>query len=281
MRRIALAAMAALVAAPAMAQDGTRLPLFEAGIFGGGGWLPDYPAAAQNHARGVVLPFLIYRGELLRSDERGLRGRILRGRDLEFSLSFNGSLRASSRDNRAREGMPDLDYLGEVGPALRWVAWRDGSRRRITLELPFRAVFSTDFSQTHYRGYTFAPELAFEQTGLFFPRARARVGIGPVFGSGRFMDYFYQVRGEFARPGRPAYDAHGGYLGTRLQFSYRVPVTDRISIGGGGRLENFSGATNADSPLFRREFNFTLLGGVSFALYRSEATVASAAEPFD
>ncbi len=279
--RLLLAGAAMLAAAPAVAQENPRLPLFEAGIFGGAGWLPDYPAAEQNHVRGVVLPFLIYRGELLRSDERGLRGRILHGRDLEFSLSFSGSLRASSRDNRAREGMPDLDYLGEVGPALRWVAWRDGGRRRITLELPFRAVFSTDFSQMHYRGYTIAPELAFEQTGLLFPRSRARVGIGPVFGSGRFMDYFYQVKGEFSRPGRPAYDAHGGYLGTRLQFSYRVPVNDRISIGGGGRLENFSGATNAGSPLFRREFNVTLLAGVSFALYQSEATVSSAAEPFD
>lgn len=281
MRRIPLAAAAALLAAPAMAQDRPRLPLFEAGIFAGTAWLPDYPASAQNHVRIVPLPYLIYRGELLRSDERGVRGRIFRGEDLEFSLSFNGSLRASSRHNRAREGMPNLDYLGEVGPAVRWVPWRDGSRRRITLELPFRVVFSSDFSQTHYRGYIFAPELAFEQTGLFFPQSRARIGIGPVFGSGRFMDYFYQVRGEFGRPDRPAFDAHGGYLGTRLQFSYRVPVTDRITIGAGGRVENFSGATNADSPLFRREFNFTLIGGVSFALYRSEATVASTTQPFD
>lgn len=83
MRALLLAAAAALAAAPAMAQNGTRLPLFEAGIFGGVAWLPDYPAAAQNHLRVVPLPFLIYRGELLRSDERGLRGRILRGQDLD------------------------------------------------------------------------------------------------------------------------------------------------------------------------------------------------------
>lgn len=181
--------------------------------------------------------------------------------------------------------MPDLDPMGEVGPALRWVAWRageaSGTRRRVTLEAPLRAVFSTDLEQVSFRGVTLAPELAFEQLGVFRPGDRARIGIGPVLGSGRYMDYFYRVEGQYGRPGRPAYDASGGYLGTRLQFSYRVPVTDRLSLGAGGRLENFSGATNAGSPLFRREFNASVIGGLSYSLYRSAATVASTAEPFD
>jgi MipA family protein len=270
-----------LAAGPAAAQATERRPLFEAGIFGGGGWIPDYPASGQNHVRGLVLPYVLYRGEILRSDDRGVRGRFYRGDDLEFSLSFNGALAARSRDNSAREGMPDLDYLGEVGPALRWVPWRDGAKQRISLELPVRAVFSTDFSQINYRGFIVAPEAAFEHVGLFHPAARSRVGIGPVFGSGGYMDYFYRVKGEFTRPGRPGYDASGGYLGMRLQFSHRRPVTERISVVAGGRVENFSGATNADSPLYRHEWNVTLLGGVSIALYRSAATVDSASEPFD
>lgn len=281
-------AAAALATTPAAAQEAAtatnrqQRPLLEAGIAAGGGWLPDYPAAAQNHWRGVVAPFLIYRGELLRSDDRGLRGRFYQYRDLELNVSFGGAFRASSRDNRAREGMPDLDWIGELGPALRWEAWRDpAARRRITLEVPLRAVFSTDLSQIRYRGFTFSPEVAFEQYDLFRRGARARIGVGPVFGSGRFMDYFYRVEGEFARPGRPAYDAKGGYLGTRVQFSYRLPVTERLSLVAGGRLENFSGATNADSPLYKREFNATLVGGISFSLYRSAAMVDSGAEPFD
>ena len=60
-----------------------------------------------------------------------------------------------------------------------------------------------------------------------------------------------------------------------------MPVTERLSVTAGGRLENFSGAANADSPLFRSEFNATLVAGLSYSLYRSTATVASASEPFD
>jgi outer membrane protein len=276
-----VALLAALGGAPAAAQA-PALPVLEAGAFGGGALLPDYPAAGQSHGRGVVLPWLIYRGELLRSDDRGLRGRVWRSKDLEFTLNANGAVGSRSRDNRAREGMPDLDWLGEIGPSLRWVAWRSApGTTRLTLETPIRAVFSTDFSSVKYRGYVLAPELALERSGLVYAGSRARVGIGPVFASGGLMDYWYRVEERYSRPGRPGYDAAGGYLGLRLQFSYRVPVTDRISISAGGRLENFSGASNAGSPLFRSEFNATLVGGLSFALYRSAATVGSAAEPFD
>jgi hypothetical protein len=49
----------------------------------------------------------------------------------------------------------------------------------------------------------------------------------------------------------------------------------------GGRIENFSGAANADSPLFRNEWNFSVVAGFAVSLWRSEATVNAASQPFD
>lgn len=206
MKRLALAGWPALLAAasslPAAAETPAPLPVVEAGVFGGGALLPDYPAAGQPHVRGLVLPWLIYRGEPLRSDERGLRGRVWRSRDLEFTLNANGAAGSRSRDNRAREGMPDLDWLGEIGPALRWVAWRSTpGTTRLTLETPLRAVFSTDFCGVTYRGYVLAPELALERSGLVLPRAR--IGIGPVFASGGLMSPSTRP-GRRPEPGPPA-----------------------------------------------------------------------------
>jgi len=311
-RRAGLALLAALLlAAPAAAQE-VRLPVLEAGIGGGGGWLPDYPAADQNHARGIGTPFVIYRGELLRADDQGVRGRLLRGERVGLDLSFSGAFPSSSRDNRARRGMPDLDWQGEVGPALRVTLWRDAAHpRRVNIELPVRAVFSSDLSSIHYRGVVFSPELAFEDrafgswafgkwafgngafgnpplaerpaepaaTGL--RAARLRAGIGPILATERLHDYYYEVEPQYARPGRPAYRAQGGYLGTRLQFSLRVPITPALSFIGGGRLENFAGSANADSPLHRRDWNTSVAVGFAWSLYQSGATVASSADPFD
>ena len=280
---LAGACVPAALPAAAPAQE-VRRPLLEAGALFGGGLLPDYPASDRTEPRALALPWLIYRGEILQSDERGLRGRLYRSTDLELTINANGAL-GSQSGGGAREGMEDLDPLGEVGPSLRWVAWRDTSRlTRIVLEAPVRAAFTTDFSRIRHRGFVLAPEVSVERTGLFQPggrQDRARIGLGPVFATGGLMDYWYRVRPEEARANRPTYDADGGYLGMRLQFSYRVPVTDRITLTAGGRVENFSGAANADSPLFRSEWNATVVGGISVSLYRSEATVASGAEPYD
>lgn len=269
-----------LAALPASAQE-IRRPLLEAGVLLGGGLLPDYPAADRSDPRALALPWLIYRGEILQSDERGLRGRLYRSADLELTFNANGAL-GSESGSGARSGMEDLDPMGEIGPSLRWVAWRDTARlTRIVLEAPVRAAFTTDFSRIRHRGFVFAPEVSVERSDLFQAGSRARIGLGPVFATGGLMDYWYRVRPSEARPDRPAYAAEGGYLGMRMQFSYRLPLTDRISLTTGGRVENFSGAANAESPLFRSEWNVTLVGGISVSLYRSATTVASGAEPYD
>lgn len=268
---------AAMQAAPEM-----RLPKFEAGLAAGAGWLPDYPAAGQNHFQGLAFPYLIYRGEILRSDGQGVRGRFYNDEAIGLDLSFSGAFPSSSRDNRAREGMPDLDWQGEVGPSLRITLWRDPARpQRLNLELPLRAVFSTDLSSVRYRGLTFSPELAYERRALAREGDRFRIGLGPVFATDRMMDYFYRVEPRYVRADRPAYDAEGGYLGTRMQFSYRFPLTGRLSAVAGGRVESFHGARNEDSPLFRRDWNLSAALGLSWSLYRSEASVASSASPFD
>ncbi|WP_161600831.1 MipA/OmpV family protein [Teichococcus oryzae] len=287
MRWLVVSMVLALVA-PAAAQTGTTSlaeggrPKIEAGLAGGGGWLPDYPAAEQNHLQGLAFPYLIYRGEILRSDDQGIRGRFYNSDAIGLDLSFSGAFPSSSDDNRAREGMADLDWQGEVGPALRLTLWRDTeTRQRLNLELPVRAVFSTDLASVRYRGLTASPELAYERLDLFRPGGRFRVGVGPIFATGRLMDYFYRVGPEDVRPGRPEYDGKSGYLGTRMQFSYRMPITERLSLVAGGRVESFHGATNEGSPLFRDKWNTSVALGFAWSFFQSQARVASTASPFD
>ncbi|MBR0680797.1 MipA/OmpV family protein [Roseomonas eburnea] len=280
-RRSVLPIFLACAALPAQAQ---QLPVLEIGVAGGGGNTPAYPASDQNRWRGLLVPYLIYRGEVLRSDESGLRARAGLAQGIELSLSASGGFSAQSSDVRAREGMPDLDWLGEIGPTLRFTLWRgedEASPRRIVLDTPVRAVFSTDWTSVSFRGFTFAPDIAYEHVNFLSPFARLRLSAGVVFGTDRYTDYFYQVDPQFARPDRAAYNAQAGYVGSRLSVSYRLPLTERLSVVAGGRIENFSGAANAGSPLFRSEWNFSLAAGFAFSFWRSEATVSAASQPFD
>jgi len=279
-RRVA-ALLALAFAWPAQAQ---QLPVFEGGVAAGGGWLPAYPASDQNRWRGLVVPYVIYRGDLFRADDTGVRARTNLTRGIELSVSASAGFNGSSRDIVAREGMPDLDWLGEIGPTLRFTLWRAGEAaqpRRILLDTPVRAVFSTDWGSVSFRGFTFAPDIAYEHVHFLSPFARLRLSAGVVFGTDRYTDYFYQVDPQFARPGRQSFNARAGYVGSRVSVSYRMPVNERVSLVAGGRIENFSGAANADSPLFRREWNVSVVTGIAVALWRSDARVDVAAQPFD
>ncbi len=270
-----------LAAMPARAQD---LPVFEVGIAGGGGYVPAYPASDQNSWRGLAVPYIIYRGNIFRADDQGLRARADLSQGIELSVSAAGGFNGASRDITAREGMPDLEWLGEIGPNLRFTIWRgedEAQPRRIVIDTPIRAVFSTDWSSVSFRGFTFTPDIAYEHVNFLSPFARLRVSAGLQFGTDRYGEYFYDVAPEFARPGRDAYAAQGGYVGSRLSVSYRLPLNERISVVAGLRVGNFSGASNADSPLFRTDWNFSAVGGFAFSLWRSEATVSAAAQPFD
>ena len=271
-------------APPPPARTQSQRPLFELGIAGGGGYTADYPAAAQSHWRGLVTPWLIYRGEILRADEQGARARTFLGDRIELAISGSGSFPASSSDNRARQGMPDLDWIGEIGPTVIWTVWRDldpASPRRIVLDTPIRAAFSTNLSSISFRGFTFEPDIAWQQRNLLVPGSRLRASIGAVFGTGQYLDYFYSVAPQYATAERPAYNARGGYLGSRFSLSFRVPVWDSLSLVVGGRIANFSGATNADSPLFLRQWNYAVAAGFSWTIFSSSRQVDTSIEPFD
>lgn len=281
--RILAVLMLCALAAGARAQE-LRLPVLELGVAGGGGYLPDYPAAAQGRVRGIAAPYLIYRGEILRSDDRGARLRASISDDIEFSVSASGSLPVSSSDNRARRGMPDLDLMGEIGPTLRLTLWRGTVAEhpvRVVVDTPVRAVFSTDFTSISYRGLTFAPDVSVEARNIVLPFSRLRATLGVTFATDRFMEYFYEVRPEFARADRPAFGAKAGYLGARASLSYRFPLSERLSAAVTARLDYYGGAANRDSPLFRRDVNASATVGFAYSLWRSEERVAVDTDIFD
>ncbi len=258
-------AMAAL-SMPAIAQDAAAPraapPLWEAGIFFGAATQPAYPGAVDRTSRALPLPYLIYRGPLLRIDEGSAALRALRTPSFELNVGVGGSLGSSSKDIEAREGMPDLGTLVEAGPRLVWNLADPGPRGRAPwrLEVPLRAVLDVN-DGLRYRGLVFAPELVHDRP---LPGAwRAGLRFGPVFGDGQLADLFYTVDPIHATPTRPAYDARGGLIAWRLGGSLSRSFGPDLSLFLFARLESVAGATNHDSPLVQRDTG--VAGGVGLA----------------
>lgn len=266
---VSLAAGAAF-AADASAQGASeRDALWEVGIGGGGEYAPHYPAADESGLNGLALPYLIYRGDIFRLGDGSIaKGVFVETERVEFDVSLDASFDADSDDNKARRGMPDLDFLGEIGPQLT-VVLREWPASRLEVELPVRAVFSTDFGDIDLRGYVFNPELSWRSRGVW-EGAGVSVELGASFATEKLQAYFYEVGAGFAVPGRPAYDADGGYMGSELGVGVSFGVGERARVFVGGNAAYHGGAANEGSPLHRDEATFSVSAGFLWSLYESE-----------
>jgi outer membrane scaffolding protein for murein synthesis (MipA/OmpV family) len=242
-------------------------PRWEAGIAVGGGRVADYPGADQSHTRGLVAPVFVYRGPVLRVDPGGVRGRVFDSPDWDLDLTATGAFNA--RNNDARQGMPGLDWLFGVGPQLVYKRWQ--RTNGVSLHLKARAVFSTDFHRIDDRGATFDPELRWRLRPIAGDASSLTLSVQPTWASRRLQRYFYQVDPAQALPGRPAYDARAGYLGTELGATWSRRQGS-VSWFVGARVLSLHGAANAASPLLRDRTNVGIGAGGGWTPWRSAET---------
>lgn len=254
-------------------------PLWEAGAFAAIFRSPEYPAADQSQNNVLAAPYFIYRGETFRVGDGSIaRAVAVDKSNYELDLSLAGSFNANSDDNIARQGMPDLDFIFELGPQLKLrltnFEFKRHGKGELFLNLQTRAAFSTDFSSLDYRGLVLQPELAYRQKGWLSDKTALSISLAPTWASERLHDYFYQVDSEFANSERQAFNARGGYLGTDLSIGVSFNASHDVRIFLGGNVAIHSGAANVDSPLFKKKSTYSLGVGLVWRLYESEEQVA-------
>ena len=245
----------------------TEKPRWEAGALLATFHSPLYPAASETQEKILPVPFLIYRGERLRVGENGvIKAVAIEKPRFKVDLSLGAAFNANSDDSRARKGMPDLDFIFEVGPEVSFML-TDSDDSETWLNLQFRKVFSTDFSSIDERGYIFQPELAYQGKGLFSKNSRFKFTFSPLFATEKTHQYFYQVDEQFSTNERPTYQAGGGYLGTEMSLVNRFKIRDDLLIFVSTKLGYYKGASNEDSPLYKKDINYALGLGIKWTLF--------------
>lgn len=262
------------------------LSLWELGIGGGAFYNPKYPASSEGRFFSLALPFVVYRGETFRiGDGGGARAVVIENETFEVDFSFGVALPSDSEDNSARVGMPELDFLGEIGPQMIFMLGNydfdknaDGEnmgtnlgKGRLDFRLQARAVFSTDFSRIDGRGYIFEPQISYQHRGLKHEDTAFNISFGMIFATEETHDYFYEVSPEFATAARPAYDAKAGYLGSELTLGLSFRVSENVRAFVGGSAQFHSLAANKDSPLFEKEVTYSIGTAFVWRLYKSDA----------
>jgi MipA family protein len=241
----------------------SQKPLIELGIGAGGGMIEDYPAADQSQLHYLVLPAARYRGEIFRADEQdGYRAELIKDYHYELNLSFGGSFPANSEKNRARAGMPNLDWTAEVGPRFNYYFMRD-HENRLRIGLPLRAVFTTNFQYLKGIGATCAPEVEYQRSQVLCSTCILSSSLTTSFVSQETARFFYEVEAAYETADRPRFTAHQGYLGSDLT-EVLIINWDRSVLYLGFTYSNRSGSANHESPLYKRDLNWNVFAAFSW-----------------
>ena len=252
---------------------GSQKPLWELGLGVAGLRLPDYRGSNQYRGFLVPLPYIVYRGTWLKADRDGARALLVDTPRFKVDVSVAASTPTRSRDDEARQGMPNLPAVGEIGPNLNYtIAGSAENRWRLDVRLPVRAAVTLQRSPK-FVGTTFSPHLNLDLGGV---GGGWNVGMltGPLFADRKYHEHFYSVDAAYATPERAAYKAHGGYAGWQA-----LTATSRrfgnTWVGAFVRYDSLRGAAFEDSPLVRSRSALTVGFGVSWILATSSELVPS------
>ena len=248
-------------------------PLWEFGLGVGAIAFADYRGADRTHVYPLPVPYFVYHGKMFRADRDGMRGTLFNTPMVELNISLDATTPVNSRNSDARAGMPDLKSIVEIGPSLDIHLWRSSNERlRLDLRIPVRKAFTIE-RQPHATGWFVAPRVNLDLRNIA-GHSGWDVGmfIGPLFADRQYHDYIYSVAAAFAEPGRPAYQAAGGYSGTELLVATSRRLRN-LWFGAFVRYDTLTGATFLPSPLVRSHSYWAGGFGVAWLISKSQQLV--------
>jgi outer membrane scaffolding protein for murein synthesis (MipA/OmpV family) len=128
---------------------------------------PAYRGSDERRTYVLPVPYVAYRGKFLKVDRERIRGLFFKNDKAELDVSLSGSVPVKSADNRARQGMPNLEPTLEMGPTL-----------NLFLQHSARAAGFTAVAESHIKWMGGEPRRVFGR--------RPGLGRGTAFSQLRF-----------------------------------------------------------------------------------------------
>lgn len=253
-----------------MEPAGEAPPLWTAGLFAVAADHAVFPGASRRSTNATILPFVTYRGPVLRFEGGTAGVRAMQTPRAQLDFSGAASFGSGGRDSGAREGMPAVGTLVELGPSLRVNLGEldvDGNPPAWRADLPWRFVFDANRG-LDYVGLSFEPRLTWRlpDQGDWSPSLYASA----LFGSRGLNDLYYGVAPAYATPTRPAYEARRGLVATRLGTSWSRMLGSDVRLALHLGVETVRGAANAGSPVVGRMADPTVAITLTWTAFRSD-----------
>lgn len=222
-----------------------------------------YPGAVESNRFILPVPYFTYRSPKFEVD-RGFRSFMYDSEKIAIDISADFGLPVDSDDTRARKGMPDLDFMLQIGPSLEFkLNDRSKSYFDARFEIPVRVAFVTDLPNVDHIGYLVEPRFSFDHRRSSNAPVAHKTTIGLKFATQDFHAYYYDVAPEYATPIRPAYKSDAGFGGSFIKYRISYKTNDFI-YWMFLRYQSLRGAEFEDSPLVLKNDYYFVGAGFSW-----------------
>ena len=222
-----------------------------------------YPGAVESNHFILPVPYFTYRSPKFEVD-RGFRSFMYDSEKIAIDISADFGLPVDSDDTRARKGMPDLDFMLQIGPSLEFkLNDRSKSYFDARFEIPVRVAFVTDLPNVDHIGYLVEPRFSFDHRRSSNAPVAHKTTIGLKFATQDFHAYYYDVAPEYATPIRPAYKSDAGFGGSFIKYRISYKTNDFI-YWMFLRYQSLRGAVFEDSPLVLKNDYYFVGAGFSW-----------------
>lgn len=226
---------------------------YQLGVGAGYSRLPDYPGADSYQHYLVPFPYFTYRSNRLEVNRSGALGKLAEAGPWSLNVSLAAALPASSKDNQARQGMPDLLWLTEVGPTLDYQIL-DNADSSLSLHLPLRKAIATNLRQWQDAGWRFEPHVRLQKNLAAHLNWTSQLGLN--WSSQHYHQYLYGVDSLYVTEHRPYFRPAAGYAGWRWSNGLSWQ-RQQWWLGTFIRYDNLKHTQFNDSPLLQRQHSLT------------------------
>lgn len=238
-------------------------PLWEYGFGVGHVRFEQYPSSDQYTSLSIPFPTFQYRGEVLRADDReGARAYLLKESNYTLEFSGGGTPPVDSSKNRARTGMPDIPFIGYIGPQLVFK-----SIPGLDLKIATFVAIQTDLRFTKHTGELFEVEMDYRWSTQ--KNSWGRISMSLIWATRDYLSHFFEIAADQAQTLRPEYQTQSGLHSAEISYFHSFKF-DRTSLYVGGTLNDYRLAVNRPSALHKVDQSINYLAGFTYVLGESE-----------
>lgn len=221
-----------------------------------------YPGAKATNRLVLPVPYFTFRSDRFEID-RGIKSFLYNSETIVLDISADFGLPADSDDTQARKGMPDLDFMVQLGPSLEFLLNdKDKNYFDVRFEIPVRVAYVTDFNSADNIGYLVEPRFSFNHRRSARTGLSQKATIGLKFATEDYHAYYYDVATEYSSATRAEFKSDAGFGGGFVDYSIRYKTSNFVYwmlL----RYQSLNGAVFEDSPLvLKNDYYFV---GIGFA----------------